>query len=153
MSPTSPSLGSASTLGSRPAGFFLRVVASLLDLSIVVLATWVLAMLLIHTHDPEAEQDAVVTIFLVVSAAYSVGFNCWKGGTPGKLLFGMRVVRMRDGARLTWHQALARWASYLLSASLFGAGFLMAAFHPLKRTIHDLLGGSRVIRLTSKSKV
>jgi uncharacterized RDD family membrane protein YckC len=51
---------------------------------------------------------------------------------------------------MKWHQALARWASYLLSASLFGAGFLMAAFHPLKRTIHDLMAGTRVIRLAAK---
>jgi uncharacterized RDD family membrane protein YckC len=154
MGSTSSTMGSAPTLESRPAGFFLRVIASLIDLAIAVLATWVLAMLLIHAHnppDPAAEQDEVVTIFLVISAAYSVGFNCWKGGTPGKLLFRMRVVRMQDGARLKWHQALARWASYLLSASLFGAGFLMAAFHPLKRTIHDLLAGSRVVRLSSKS--
>jgi uncharacterized RDD family membrane protein YckC len=137
----------------RPAGFFVRAVASLIDLAIVVLATWVLAMLLIHSHnppDPVAEQDEVVTIFLVISAAYSVGFNCWNGGTPGKLLFRMRVVRMRGGAWMTWHQALARWAGYLLSASLFGAGFLMAAFHPLKRTIHDLLAGTRVIRVSPK---
>ncbi len=132
---------------AKPAGFFLRVIAAIVDLAILVSLTWLLGMVLIHTSNPSNEQDQLATIFLVVSAVYSVGLNLKLGGTPGKLLLKLRVVRMRDGGLMRWHQALARWASYLLSIAIFGAGFLMAAFHPLKRTIHDLMAGTRVVRL------
>jgi uncharacterized RDD family membrane protein YckC len=126
------------------------VVAALLDLVVLVSVTWALGIVFIRTLNPAEQQDQMVTIFLVVSAIYSVGFNLKWGATPAKLLLRLRVVRMSDGTKMKWHQALARWASYLLSASLFGAGFLMAAFHPLKRTIHDLMAGTRVIRLAAK---
>lgn len=136
---------SPSFKGAKPAGFFIRALAASLDLAVLLAVTWGLALLLIHSRNPSDEQDQVVTIFLAVSAIYTVAFNMKWGATPGKLLFKLRVVRMRDGAFLRWHQALARWASYLISASIFGAGFLMAAFHPLKRTIHDLMAGTRVV--------
>lgn len=123
--------------------------AMLIDLTLVVLVTWGLAILLVHTHNPSDEQDQVFTIFLVVSGIYSVAFNLKWGATLGKLLFKLRVVRLSDGELMRWHQALARWASYVLSASVFGAGFLMAAFHPLKRTIHDLMAGTRVVKISS----
>jgi uncharacterized RDD family membrane protein YckC len=136
---------SPSFKGAKPAGFFIRAIAASLDLAVLLALTWALALLLIHSRNPTDEQDQVVTIFLVVSALYTVAFNMKWGATPGKLLLRLRVVRMSDGSFVRWHQALARWASYLISASIFGAGFLMAAFHPLKRTIHDLMAGTRVV--------
>jgi len=142
--------GASTALGARPAGFFIRVLAAIVDLTVLLLLSWGMGLLflrVIHPTNASDEQDQLMTLFLTISAIYSVGFSLKWGGTPGKLLLGMRVIPMRGGAKLTWHQALARWASYLLSVSVFGAGFLMAAFHPLKRTLHDLMAGTRVVRL------
>jgi uncharacterized RDD family membrane protein YckC len=135
---------------AQPAGFFLRAIAFVVDLAVVTSITWVLGIALIRTPNPSDVQDNMVLLFLVLGAIYSVGFS-WKwGGTLGKLLFRMRVVRMRDGGPVNWFQASVRWASYLFSASIFGAGFLMAAFHPLKRTLHDLVASTRVVRISGQ---
>jgi uncharacterized RDD family membrane protein YckC len=108
-----------------------------------------LGLLLVRTPNPSDEQDQLMMLFMGISAIYSIGFTLKWGGTLGKLLLKMRVVQMHDGERIAWYQALVRWMSYVLSASIFGAGFLMAAFHPYKRTIHDLMASTRVIRLSS----
>jgi uncharacterized RDD family membrane protein YckC len=134
----------------KRAGFFLRVIAALVDLVIVITITWAVGTIWIRTSNPSDASDDWVMTFLLVSATYSIGFWTECGATPGKLLFRMRVVRMNGEQPIAWYQGVARWVSYLLSASVFGAGFLMAAFHPLKRTIHDLMSGTRVIRLSRR---
>ena len=64
---------------------------------------------------------------------------------PGKMLFGMRVVRV-DGEALSVPRALGRYLAEMLSAAALGAGYLITPFHPERRALHDLVAGTRVIR-------
>lgn len=118
----------------------------MVDLALVAGVSWGLGLLVVRTPDTAEMQDEMVTLFLGVSAVYSI--ICWRrwGATVGKFLLGMRVVKMADAGQVTWLQAGARWSGYALSSFLFGAGFLMAAFHPRKRALHDLVSRTRVIR-------
>lgn len=63
----------------------------------------------------------------------------------GKLLLGIRVVDL-NGRRLSFGRATVRFFSMFLSAFLFYAGFLMAAFTSHKQALHDFIAGTLVIR-------
>lgn len=85
-----------------------------------------------------------VMINLPVSFVYFVGFNTLRGATPGKRLFGLRVLGA-DGSRLTFSRAALRHVAEWLSALTLGAGFLLVALTPNKRALHDLLARTQVV--------
>lgn len=65
--------------------------------------------------------------------------------TPGKLALGLKVVRS-DGSRLTNGRIVARYFSEILSALILAIGYLMAAFDEERRTLHDRICDTRVIK-------
>lgn len=74
-------------------------------------------------------------------------FFTWimKGKTPGKWLFGIRVVRL-DGKPIGLWDAFGRAGGYSASLSTLGLGFLEAIWHPNRQTVHDRISGTVVIR-------
>jgi len=72
------------------------------------------------------------------------------GGTVGKRLMGLRVVR-RDGAPLGLGRSLVRTVGYLISTPLCNFGFLIALFHPESRALHDILSGALVVETRAKN--
>lgn len=83
--------------------------------------------------------------FLPLRLAYVVGFHGALGATPGKMLFGMRVVRA-DGKPLSFPRAMGRFLAEFISMASIGVGYLITPFHPERRALHDLVAGTRVIR-------
>lgn len=65
--------------------------------------------------------------------------------TPGKIFCRLKVVD-RQGRRLDPLQAFAREFCKYLSAFPLGAGFVMAAFDPHRRALHDQVAGTLVVR-------
>ncbi len=67
-----------------------------------------------------------------------------RGRTPGKLLLGLKVVRL-DGRPIGLWDAFGRAGGYSASLSTFGLGFLEALWHPNRQTIHDRISSTVVI--------
>lgn len=67
------------------------------------------------------------------------------GATPGKMACKLRIVTAQGG-KLSYVHALARHLSKLISLFTCLIGFIIAAFDSEKRTLHDRLCGTRVIR-------
>jgi uncharacterized RDD family membrane protein YckC len=67
-------------------------------------------------------------------------------GTLGKRWLGIKVVDA-SGAPLTLGKSMARNASKVLSFLPLGLGFAWALFRSDRRTWHDLIAGTYVIRL------
>jgi len=88
--------------------------------------------------------------FLMLAMALSAVYHifCWArfGATPGKALLGLRVVRAGDDGPVGVGTAALRWVGYLLSSLPFGYGFFAALADPAKRTWHDRLSKTRVVR-------
>ena len=61
-------------------------------------------------------------------------------GSIGKMIVGIRVVD-RDGKRLSMKTALYRNAAKIVSAVIFGIGFLMAGWTKRKQALHDTMTG------------
>jgi ABC-type Fe3+ transport system permease subunit len=67
------------------------------------------------------------------------------GGTIGKLLTGIKVVR-GDGQNLSFRRALFRnYIGYMVSGLLFGLGFLWMIFDKERRAWHDQIADTFVI--------
>ncbi len=84
-------------------------------------------------------------INILIALAYTVYFMRRHEATPGKLVLGLRVVRA-DGSRLSTGRIVGRFFAEMLSAVIFLAGYVMAAFDERKRTLHDFLCDTRVVK-------
>jgi uncharacterized RDD family membrane protein YckC len=85
----------------------------------------------------------------VVSFLLAVAYFTWMpvaydGQTFGKMAAGL-AVRDAKGARLTYGQCLGRYFGYWLSTLIVGAGFLVAAFSPDGRALHDYVCSTKVV--------
>lgn len=74
----------------------------------------------------------------------------WRGRTPGKALFGIRVIRL-DGNKLNFWNSFGRAGGYAASAATVFIGFLEAIWHPNRQTVHDRIAGTVVIRKIRRS--
>lgn len=64
--------------------------------------------------------------------------------TPGKMMMGIKVTDM-EGNRINFGRATIRYFSKILSAIIFGIGYLMAAFTDKKQALHDMIAGTLVV--------
>jgi uncharacterized RDD family membrane protein YckC len=83
-------------------------------------------------------------IGLALGAAYDVYFLSAHGATPGKMALGLRVIHA-DGGPISPMLALARHFAEWLSAIILMIGYIMAAFDPEKRALHDRICNTRVV--------
>jgi uncharacterized RDD family membrane protein YckC len=85
----------------------------------------------------------------VVNAAIAIWFSVYFirrfEATPGKRMLGLRVVRA-DGSPVGAGKIILRYFGEQLSWILFLSGYVMAAFDDEKRTLHDFLCDTRVVK-------
>jgi len=104
---------------------------------------------------PEGDPKAAFAVLGIVGilSLVSMAINCVyeglfvakMGSTPGKMAFGMRVVRP-DGSRVGMARAFGRYFAKLLSALILGIGYIVAAFDSEKRALHDMICDTRVVK-------
>lgn len=93
-----------------------------------------------------AAGTAVWYLFsFAANAAYMIYFTGRFGGTPGKLALKLRVLRA-DGGRTGYGLASGRFLATFVSSMTLGIGYFIAAFDAEKRTLHDRICGTRVVR-------
>ena len=129
----------------RPAGFWIRVAANLVD------AIWISALLFAATipfGGPRSSSGMMVSSLFSLLLGIVVPILCWAvfGATPGKALLGLRVIGGSRRRGLGIPLAFLRLCGVMVSAVLFGLGFLMVAFTRDKRGLHDHLAGTAVVR-------
>ncbi len=133
------------------AGFWIRLVASLIDVgAIIVIALFVASVLEIPISEWSAPDGwnfaAILSIAWLLGIVYfTVLIAAWST-TLGKQIFGLRVVRT-DGSKIGICRAFARVLcfSFTFSPILLGISSLMIAFRQDKRGLHDLISGTEVV--------
>jgi hypothetical protein len=61
-------------------------------------------------------------------------------------LFSLEIIDAEKNESPTLHQAAVNTSVYLLSLLFFGIGFLPAFFNEERRTVHDIISGTLLIR-------
>ncbi len=131
-------------------GFWIRAGALFVDILILMAIQIGLGFLyvLAFAGGDFLDSDPFMDIIgHVVGAAYFIFFHGTRKfqATPGKMLFKLRVI-VDDGSDVSYLRALGRNMATWLSAIPLGAGYIVAAFDDEKRTWHDRLASTRVIR-------
>jgi len=81
---------------------------------------------------------------VLILGYFSFFHGAW-GQTIGKMIFGLRVVQT-DGQPVSFSRALTRTLAYALSAIPFFLGFFWVGFTSSKRSWHDAIAGTMVVR-------
>jgi uncharacterized RDD family membrane protein YckC len=137
-------------IGGRPAGFWIRVVAAVIDFVVLMLVDVSLGLAARRVWGPGVRDSMALqfTIFLftlIFAGLYVTLLHAATGQTIGKTMVGARVVLV-DGRSLPLGTSLLRFFGYALSCLPLGFGFVMAGLRRDKRALHDLLAGTRVER-------
>lgn len=75
---------------------------------------------------------------------FSVFLVWWGGRTPGKRVFGLRVVRL-DGQPITWWTAFERYGGYAAGFATGLIGFAQVYWDPNRQATHDKIAATVVI--------
>ena len=156
------------TAGKKPAGFFSRTMAFMLDIFLITflgLMSGVVIFLILRFFRYKQILDYVKSLlgiedqigqfiglispllFLVV-LTYFVFFWTLLGYTPGKALLGLRIVR-KDGRPLSVGRALLRYLGYWVSAIPLFLGFIWILFDHQHEGWHDKLANTHVVYILS----
>jgi uncharacterized RDD family membrane protein YckC len=147
-----------STVKPNYVGFWLRVVAALIDHFLCQVVTVIVAFPLgftmgasMATTFPLADIEFAATgIGFIIGLAvqwlwFTVGESSKWQASVGKKILGFKVTDLR-GNRIDFIRANGRYWSKLLSGLFFGLGFLMVAFSGNKQGLHDKLAGTLVVK-------
>jgi uncharacterized RDD family membrane protein YckC len=148
----SPEVILASKLSrAQPAGFGIRLAAMLIDAALVTFVSipvWIVAQTVLG-GSPVVAGFLVPGIMGLLSTLYTLVFWATKGATPGKIFLKLRILGAKSAATegLGWGTAIVRALGYMVSGALLGIGFLLVLFTSQKQGLHDLIAGTRVVRL------
>ena len=135
------------------AGFWIRFGAYFIDYFILMLVNLMIHLPMGFLALPSEQsvglmitvQGFIMLLQIVIPAVYTTWFLGKYGATPGKMACKLKVVTA-DGGKISYARALGRHFATWISAMIFLIGFLMAAFDTEKRTLHDRICDTRVIR-------
>lgn len=125
---------------TAPAPLLLRLMAWLVDTFILLGIYSVAAVPAAHLP-----HDSIIWIMVFFWLYYTVLEASPLRGTIGKRLFRLRVVD-DNGQRIGLLRSGIRALLRIFTLSVFSIGFLLALFIPGRKTLHDLLAGTLVVR-------
>lgn len=139
------------------AGFWIRTAASLVDTVLVMLLTIPLSFAVYGNVGLNAGLDAGLDaplaggwadflISFVLPAVAVIVFWRARQATPGKMLFGLRIVDAATGAAPGSRQLVGRYFAYFVSTIPLCLGFLWVGIDRRKQGWHDKLAGTVVVR-------
>jgi uncharacterized RDD family membrane protein YckC len=151
------------------AGFWIRFVAIFIDGIILGVATSAVQLLLLgnafrpfaNMREPMPPDQALAAfgammgtlalsmlLSTAIGASYEGFFVSRVGATPGKMVFGLKVVRP-NGGPVSLGRAIGRYFAKWLSSMTFGIGYIIAGFDAEKRAMHDMIVDTRVVKADS----
>lgn len=133
------------------AGFWKRVLASLLDGLVMSVVTYIAdafsSLIFVIFGLTDTTFANTVTFIIGLFAAwlyYALLESSSVQATLGKLLLGIKVVDL-EGRQISFARATGRLYGKYLSFMILGIGILMVAFTKKKQGLHDIMAGCLVI--------
>ncbi len=144
------------------AGFWIRFLAKFIDgiaiiflrfIANVVCSLLLFGILSVFSSGADGPAIALMVVFQIFMAlvvwgvgfAYHLFFTRKYDATPGKLALGLRLLRA-DGEKLSVGRIIGRYFAEWISAMILAIGYIMAGFDEEKRSLHDRICDTRVVR-------
>jgi uncharacterized RDD family membrane protein YckC len=137
-------------------GFWLRVVAALID-TVLLLLICVPIVTLVYGKEywTSPEMLAGPADFLinwVLPAVAVLLFWIYRQATPGKMAVGARIVDARTGERPSTGQLIGRYFAYYVSMLPLFLGLFWVGWDRRKQGFHDKLANTVVVRTSRRAK-
>jgi uncharacterized RDD family membrane protein YckC len=123
------------------AGFWIRFLASILDMFIIGIPASIITAAVFFTTG----MTSVSYLVNFATTALIIYMDGIKGGTPGKLILGLRIVNEK-GQYIGIPMAILRYIGKILSGIILGIGYLMIAFDAKKQGLHDKIASTYVVK-------
>jgi uncharacterized RDD family membrane protein YckC len=141
------------------AGFVTRAIAFAIDVALIDLAAFIVALVVGLGISALEVPDVVVTLTIaiggVVFLAWFVGYFAmfWSttGQTPGARVMGVRVVCASGGEPVRLRAAVVRLAGVVLAAIPLFASFLLILIDDRRRGLQDRLARTVVVYASDES--
>ncbi len=151
--------GASLPLTTAYGGFWIRTVAYIIDAVIFGIVSQVimipLSMFLMPSMIQSGGEPAMGSIFALFGISTFIGlgvpvlyytiFHGRWGATVGKMACGLKVVTA-EGEPITYMRAFGRFWAFILSGLILYIGYFMAGFDDEKRSLHDRICSTRVIK-------
>lgn len=144
-----------SRAGPAPAGLARRLAALAYDALLLCGLLAILTLLILVFRGGRVIEPGTAWFTLATFAcvlAFFVGFWRHGGQTLGMMAWQIEL-RSASGRPVSLRQALVRFAAAWLSLAPCGLGFLWAVFDHCKRTWHDRLAGTLVVRTEPRASI
>jgi uncharacterized RDD family membrane protein YckC len=135
-----------------------RILAFLIDGFILYMYAYLVGLVVealgVVYEDTWTQRGLAALIFLPAMGYSFLMHSLFNGRTVGKMLLGMRVVRL-DGSPMHWSHFLVRWMLRLVDIWIFlgSIGLLSILFSDKRQRMGDAAAGSVVISTKRKTKV
>ena len=137
------------------AGFWIRFGAKFIDGIIIGIVNSVLSMALgfiiafgVSSADPSIAIIIPIIMWgiqIAIAATYTTLMLGKYDATLGKMACKIKVITS-DGGKVSYARALGRHFAEFLSAIILSIGYIIAAFDDQKRSLHDRICNTRVIK-------
>jgi uncharacterized RDD family membrane protein YckC len=143
---------------TRYGGFWIRLMAYLIDGIMLNVVFWVVALVIgvkpiptdpatMNSPDMMLEMGKFEVAALVLTWLYfALMESSPRGATVGKMVCGLRVVD-QQGNRISFARATGRFFAKFISGMILLIGYLMVAFTDRKRGLHDIMAGTLVVKV------
>mgnify|MGYP000057734147 CR=1 FL=1 len=132
------------------AGFWVRVIASIIDTVILLLVSSPLLLLIYGKNYWVSDSFSKGFWDYIISYAFPaiaiILFWHYKSATPGKMLLGLKIVSLGTTQQLSVGQSIGRYLAYFPSMFVFMIGIIWVAFDRRKQGWHDKLANTVVIK-------
>ena len=145
-------------------GFWIRFVAKIID-NLIVLAMIIACMVILGViltasgiklvPDPNNQKELPTGMMIMIFSYYGLAFGlnllynillvAKYGATWGKMALGLKVVK-DDGGKVSGGRATGRAFAEMVSGMTMLIGYIIAAFDQEKRSLHDHICSTRVIK-------
>jgi uncharacterized RDD family membrane protein YckC len=141
------------------AGFWLRVIAAIIDAVIVQAVVWPVTMVIGFTiglagASIQMPHGGIRLVAIIVGATLGIAAH-WiyeatmesssRQATLGKMVLGLKVTDVQ-GKRISFARATGRTFAKYLSSMILGIGYIMAGLTERKQALHDIIAGTLVWR-------
>jgi uncharacterized RDD family membrane protein YckC len=153
--PPAPSVNTVNKGRMEPAGFWIRLVAYILDAFILGIPLALIITIFSVAAVKFVPAESISGTFFValfgnllsigISFFYMIFFWVKFGATPGKMILKLQVLDASTMDRISYGKAIIRLLGYMLS-SIFFIGFILIAFSNKKKGLHDMIAGTVVVK-------
>lgn len=133
------------------AGVGLRLRAALIDWAIIIGYMFGVGYVLIETQYL-LNTPVIYMLYVMPPFFYHLAFEIFMHGqSPGKRFMKIKVAKL-DGSKPTIGDYILRWLMIPVD-QISGVGFVVMAVSQYQQRVGDILAGTTVIRLTSKTRL